>query len=211
MIVLTEIALSSSSAQDLVIETAAAIANIWGLTVCPVLENGNLIIDRLLHFNLPSGSPGLWLGTLPPQEQYNAVYQLAQQNGICLLNTPEQHRQLRRDRFLTPPLRHCQSHNGLPYGREYRVFLYQQTVLTYAYHRQEDDPLAFVEIDEEVEMLTVAINAAHQISAPLVAIDVGQLEDHQWLVTGLHDPQFSLNAQTPIIQLWSQLVDLVNR
>jgi hypothetical protein len=94
---------------------------------------------------------------------------------------------------------------GFPLGRQYQVVFYQQTPLTYGYRWAGDDPLIFLDTDEEAAMMEIAIEAATRLQVPLVAIEVVQQESGEWLIVGVGDLYWSNLGQMPLIQLWNAL------
>lgn len=138
----------------------------------------------------------------------------------CVATTPEAVHQL-----VEPLLTHAEPHgqgrvllrklvnlrhsrvaaDGFPLGREFRVFIYRQHVLSYGYYWHGDDPDKFLSVPEEDAMLALALEAAWRLQVPYVAIDVGQLEDGSWTVIETGDPQFSSVTQVPFIHFWHEL------
>ncbi len=103
-------------------------------------------------------------------------------------------------------LRHVQtSPLYLPFGREYRVFMYESRVLAWGYYWEGDDPLKPLTSEEETKVLTMAREAARRLGVPYVAIDIGQLEDGRWIVIECGDAQFSGLSQIPPLKIWSQI------
>lgn len=107
-----------------------------------------------------------------------------------------QHVRLRHTRYAA---------NGFPLGRQYQVVLHQQTLVTYGYRWAGDDSLLFLDTDEEAAMMQVAYEAAERLRVPLVAIDVAQQENGQWVVVGTGDLRWSELGQMPLIQLWNEI------
>lgn len=103
-------------------------------------------------------------------------------------------------------LRHSRfSAEGFPFGREYRVFLYQQHVVGFGYYWEGDDPLKALTPDEERQVLALAQEAARRLNVSYVAVDIGQLESREWTVIETGDGQFSGVSQTPLLALWNGL------
>jgi hypothetical protein len=103
-------------------------------------------------------------------------------------------------------LRHARvSGTGLPFGREYRVFLYRAEALGFGYYWNGDDPLKPLTRSEQNEVLALAREAARRVGTPYLAVDIGQIEDGRWIVIETGDPQFSGVSQIPILALWSAL------
>ncbi|BDI33074.1 hypothetical protein CCAX7_51250 [Capsulimonas corticalis] len=241
--------------------------------------------DAFAHIPVQEGeTPGVWNGYIPTPEHYDAVYRLALEKRIRLLNTPEEH--LRAQEFdrayerlagLTPKsiivtdpdqcddaiktlglpvfvkgavqsrkargwkacvaetadevrlltsqylslegrtrgrvvlrklvsIRHVnKTAQGFPIGREYRVFLYRSEILGYGYYWEGDDPLSALSVEENKAVLALAVQAARRLDTPYVAIDIGQLEDGQWIVIESGDAQFSSVSRIPLLPLWHQI------
>lgn len=103
-------------------------------------------------------------------------------------------------------LRHSRSSaEGFPYGREYRVFLFQGAVLAWGYYWEGDDPLKALAPNEEQAVLTLAAEAARRVATPYIAVDIGQTEDGDWIVIETGDAQFSGVSQVPLLPLWNKL------
>jgi hypothetical protein len=106
-------------------------------------------------------------------------------------------------------LRHCQSSpEGFPFGREYRIFLYGQRVLAWGYYWEGDDPLKPLASEEETAVLELAREAAKRLAVPYVTIDIGQLQEGQWIVIEAGDAQFSGISQIPPLKLWNALREI---
>lgn len=103
-------------------------------------------------------------------------------------------------------LRHTRtSPEGFPFGREYRVFVYEQQVMGFGYYWEGDDPLKPLMPAEEQTVLGLATEAAARVGTPYIAIDVGQIEDGRWVVIETGDAQFSGVSQILVLSLWSRL------
>lgn len=103
-------------------------------------------------------------------------------------------------------LRHSRSSpEGFPFGREYRVFVYERQAIGLGYYWEGDDPLKALSPREEEAVLGLAAEAAARVGTPYVAVDVGQVEDGCWLVIETGDAQFSGVSQTPLLPLWNRL------
>lgn len=106
-------------------------------------------------------------------------------------------------------LRHSRfSGDGFPLGREYRVFLYQEDVLGFGYYWEGDDPLRALAPDEERAVLSLAGEAARRAAVPFVSVDIGQMEDKQWIVIEIGDPQFAGTSQIPLLPLWKAILGI---
>ena len=109
-------------------------------------------------------------------------------------------------------LRHSRtSAQGFPLGREYRVFLYQQTILGWGYYWEGDDPFKALTTDEKQTVLQLALTASDRLGVPYLAVDIGQQEDGQWLIIEVGDAQFSGISQIPLLPLWNAIRELETR
>ena len=107
-------------------------------------------------------------------------------------------------------LRHSRyAENGFPLGREYRVFIYCEKVLGWGYYWQGEDPLKKLSPSEEKQVLEIAIAAAKSLNVPYISVDVGQLENGEWIVIETGDPQFSGVSQIPLLQLYKEMLNIV--
>lgn len=107
-------------------------------------------------------------------------------------------------------LRHVRkSSQGFPFGREYRVFLYKGDVLAYGYYWDGEDELAQLSSHEEQYVLQLAQKVAQRITTPYIAVDIGQLETHEWIVIEVGDGQYCGATHVPLFKLWNQLISKV--
>ena len=113
-------------------------------------------------------------------------------------------------RELLPLRRFTVPASDFPIGREYRVFLLRGEVLAHGYYWPYLGEWASLAAEEEAAMLAVARAAAGRLRTPLVAVDVGQLEDGRWVVIEVGDPQFSgLSFIDPRV-VWGRLAGLLS-
>ena len=104
------------------------------------------------------------------------------------------------------PLRYTRcSAEGFPFGREYRLFVWRECILGLGYYWEGEDALKALSAAEEECVRSLAQEAARRLAVPYVAIDVGQLEDGNWIVIETGDAQFSGVSQIPLLQLWSNI------
>jgi len=100
MIILTE-AVDPATASQAELATATAIAQLLGFPVYPLAADDPLVVNDNYHDPVvgaiahippqPTPTPGVWLGSIPAPERYQAVYAAAAAKNIYLLNTPAQH------------------------------------------------------------------------------------------------------------------------
>lgn len=103
-------------------------------------------------------------------------------------------------------LRHTRtSPQGFPLGREYRVFVYRQSVVAWGYYWEGEDDLKALTAGERDEMLGKATEAAKRLAVPYVAVDVGQAAGGEWVVIETGDPQFAGVSQISLFRLWGEL------
>ncbi|KAF3887850.1 MULTISPECIES: ATP-grasp domain-containing protein [Nostocales] len=98
--------------------------------------------------------------------------------------------------------------NGFPMGREYRVFMYNGQVLEYGYYWDGKDDLSRLSQQEEKEVLSLATLASQRLNVPYIAIDIGQLENKEWVVVEVGDAQFSGTCHIPALELWNKLKNI---
>ena len=103
-------------------------------------------------------------------------------------------------------LRHARTHDDFPLGREYRVFILDNQILSLGYYWPGEDALAALSHVEEQAVRELALEAARRLQVPYIAVDIGQREDLRWIVIEVGDAQFAgLSCNSPL-KLWSQLV-----
>lgn len=108
-------------------------------------------------------------------------------------------------------LRHSRKNAlGFPIGREFRVFVFNQKVVGLGYYWEGDDKLKNLTKSEEEEVKDLAIETSKRLKVPYVSVDVGQLENREWRVIEVGDPQFSGVSQIPFLELWNNLKKIGN-
>lgn len=95
--------------------------------------------------------------------------------------------------------------DGFPLGREFRILLYGQSILSYGYQWEGDDPYRYLSVPEEEGMFAIALEAARRLQVPYLAVDVAQLEAGDWTVIETCDAQFVGLTQMPLIQFWYEV------
>lgn len=106
------------------------------------------------------------------------------------------------------PLRHTRTHDGFPMGREFRIFLYRGGILGLGYYWQGCDPLQQLSSQEQKEVENLARQVASRLNVPLIAVDIGQIEDGSWIIIETGDPQFSGTSQIPLYELWHRIAQI---
>lgn len=287
MIVVSQAALPlEHQSDDIAASTRAAAAEGFEILNLPVAllaveEVAPALADVPNH---ASPTPAVWVGTIPEEAVYRAVYAQLRARNVWLVNDPEAHldvfefdhayprlsdltartvvvtaveqvaaavaevglpaflkgallsrkhsgwaacvasdvgeaealaaallkrRYLSRGRVLVRellPLRRFEvPASDFPIGREYRVFLLRGEVLAHGYYWPYTGDWARLSAAEEAAMLAVASEAARRLATPLVAVDIGQLEDGRWAVIEVGDPQFSGLSFIPPRALWAAL------
>lgn len=97
---------------------------------------------------------------------------------------------------------------GFPLGREYRAFVYREQLLAYGYYWDEHTD-AFPFTAGDLRAITqLSLEAARRLSVPFLAVDLGQLEDGNWIVIEVGDGQFSGLSHVNLLELWSKLAQL---
>ncbi len=103
-------------------------------------------------------------------------------------------------------LRHTRSHQDFPLGREYRVFVLNNRILSVGYYWPGEDSLSALSHAEEQAVRALALESARRLEVPYIAVDIGQREDLRWIVIEVGDAQFAgLSCNSPLT-LWNQLV-----
>ncbi len=97
------------------------------------------------------------------------------------------------------------SDHGVPFGREFRVFVLHGRSIAHGYYWHGEDELMHLSPDEEQAVLSLAERAASRLPTPFLAIDVGQLRDGRWTVIELGDGQFAAAARASRAALWAGL------
>ncbi|HEX8666140.1 MAG TPA: ATP-grasp domain-containing protein [Beijerinckiaceae bacterium] len=97
---------------------------------------------------------------------------------------------------------------GFPIGREYRAFIYRNEIIALAFYWDEyRDSSALTDSDRSaIERLS--LEASRRLGAPYVALDIGQLEDGNWIVIEASDGQFAGLSHVGLFELWSKLADI---
>lgn len=95
---------------------------------------------------------------------------------------------------------------GFPEAREYRVFLYDGGVLGLGYYWGSTDPFGDLSEADLAEVHRLSMLAAGRIGCPLMAVDVGQIEDGSWIVIETGDLQYSGVSQMPHLVFWNELM-----
>ncbi|BCM88450.1 hypothetical protein IAD21_00281 [Abditibacteriota bacterium] len=101
------------------------------------------------------------------------------------------------------------SDEGFRLGREYRVFILGEQVVGYGYYWEGWDELRDLSTEDETVMLSLALEAAHRVQVPFLAVDVGQQEDGTWIVIEVGDAQFAASGQMERLPLWNKLREAV--
>lgn len=108
-------------------------------------------------------------------------------------------------RQLVPLRRTEQVLEGFPTSREYRLFLLRGQVVGLGYYWPFEDPFGALTGGDEAAVLDLAREAARRLEAPYVSVDVGQLQNGQWLVIESGDPQFSGVGHISMATLYRKL------
>ncbi|MBL9101861.1 MAG: ATP-grasp domain-containing protein [Myxococcales bacterium] len=276
----------SDHGDDIVASTRAALASGFDLiSLPPALLRPEEVAEALADVPArPAPEPAVWIGTIPDESVYRAVFHALAQRNVHLLNDPEAHLEifefdraypkiadltarsrvitdlaqiddairdlglpvfikgsllsrkhsgwracvadtaddlrrlaasLLRQRYLSRgravirellPLRRFTVPAGdFPVGREFRVFLLRGEPLAHGYYWPYTGDWAALSPAEETAVLDLARRAARRFAAPLVALDIGQLEDMSWRVIETGDPQFSGLSFIDPRTLWRNL------
>lgn len=104
-----------------------------------------------------------------------------------------------------------QSEIGFPMGREFRVFLYKDQVVSHGYYWGSDDAQGNLTDIEETEVLELSIKASKALGASYVAIDIGQTTAGDWIVIEPGDGQFAGFNTINLLSLIYSLKTLVDK
>jgi hypothetical protein len=97
---------------------------------------------------------------------------------------------------------------NFPIGREYRAFIFRDQLLACAFYWDEyRDPTPLSEADKS-DIIALAMEASRRVGTPYISLDVGQLEDGNWIVIEISDGQFAGLSQIGLFELWSKLAEL---
>lgn len=105
------------------------------------------------------------------------------------------------------PLRkNGEQRNGFPISREYRFYFLGDIFLGGGFYWGGVDPFGVLSPIENKEAIELARLAADRVSTPLLAIDVGQLENGSWKIIEIGDIQFSGIAHMSKPLFWEKLL-----
>jgi ATP-grasp domain, R2K clade family 3 len=93
-------------------------------------------------------------------------------------------------------------------GREYRVFVHRAEVLAYGFYWDEYRDPTPLTAAEEAAVVALSIEAARRVGTPFIAVDIGQLENGDWIVIEVSDGHFAALSHVAVLELWSRLKDL---
>jgi hypothetical protein len=97
---------------------------------------------------------------------------------------------------------------SFPISREYRSFIYRDAMLAYGFYWDEyRDAVALTAGEEEI-IRALSVEAVRRLGTPFVAVDVGQLENGDWIVIEVSDGQFAGLSHVPVFELWSKLAGI---
>lgn len=97
--------------------------------------------------------------------------------------------------------------NGFPINREYRAFLYKGELLAYGFYWDEYRDSNPLTKQDKQDILALLKSVSSRIGTPFLAVDIGQLENGDWIVIEIGDGQFSGLSQIPVLELWSKIKD----
>nr|WP_276598989.1 ATP-grasp domain-containing protein [Nannocystis sp. SCPEA4] len=110
-------------------------------------------------------------------------------------------------RTLAPLRHHRVAATDVPIAREYRVFLHRGEPLAHGYYWPYFHDFVALSPAEEAEVLGLARRAAARLDAPLLSLDIAQLESGAWIVIEPGDPQFSGLSFIAPRPLWRRLAE----
>lgn len=159
-------------------------------------------------------------GSAAGRQDWQRALALALRSSIA--KTPEQAQQIAADLLSQEPhqpvlarqwvdLRHHHTTPaGFPLGREFRVVLYRQEILTYGYAWPGDDPGRWLTVEDEEALFAVAIAVADRLNVPLLGVDIAQLQSGEWIALKTVDPQFVGSPRIPLVQFWQALKEITS-
>lgn len=110
-------------------------------------------------------------------------------------------------RTLAPLRHHRVAATDVPIAREYRVFLHRGEPLGHGYYWPYFHEFVALAPAEEAAVLALARRAAARLDAPLLSLDIAQLETGEWTVIEPGDPQFSGLSFIAPRPLWRRLAE----
>jgi hypothetical protein len=110
-------------------------------------------------------------------------------------------------RTLAPLRHHRVAATDVPIAREYRVFLHRGEPLAHGYYWPYFHEFVALSPAEEAEVLALARRAAARLDAPLLSLDIAQLDSGAWIVIEPGDPQFSGLSFIAPRPLWRRLAE----
>jgi hypothetical protein len=109
-------------------------------------------------------------------------------------------------RQIMPLRKNGEQRNGFPISREYRFYFLGDIFLGGGFYWGGVDPFGVLSPIENKEAIELARLAADRVSTPLLAIDVGQLENGSWKIIEIGDIQFSGIAHMSKPLFWEKLL-----
>lgn len=94
---------------------------------------------------------------------------------------------------------------GFPEAREYRCFLFRSRMIGFGYYWSKSDPFGPLSSEDAAAVEFLAGDVARRIGCPLMAVDVGQLEDGDWVLVEAGDLQYSGVSQMSHMVFWERL------
>lgn len=115
-------------------------------------------------------------------------------------------------RELAPLRRTGEPSFGFPITREYRAFLYRGEILAYSFYWDEyKDPLGGLSAVDTAKVEALMRDASKRTAVPFMTVDVGQLDNGEWTIIELGDPQCAGLSHVPVLELWSKIKDITLR
>jgi hypothetical protein len=94
---------------------------------------------------------------------------------------------------------------GFPESREYRTFLYKGQLIGMGYYWADHDPFGALDESDRAQVEALARLTSERVDCPLMAVDIGQLENGKWIVVETGDLQYSGVSQMPHLEFWTKL------
>lgn len=99
--------------------------------------------------------------------------------------------------------------NGFPIGREYRAFVYKGQTLAMGFYWDEYADTYPLNGDDRSRIRELLRHVSQRVSTPFISVDLGQLDNSEWIVIEIGDGQFSGLSQIPVLELWNKIKDLM--
>lgn len=97
---------------------------------------------------------------------------------------------------------------SFPVTREYRLFVHQQEILAFSFYWDEYSDPEELTNDEETKIKNLALEAAFLLEVPFLTVDVGQLDNGEWIIIEVGDAQCAGLSHVSVLELWAKIKDI---